>query len=1454
MSGSFPMAADLTQFWHNLRDGRDCISEIPADRWDWRAIYGDPLREPGKTNIKWGGFVDGVGEFDPLFFGIAPRDAEVMDPQQRLLLTHAWRAIEDAGYSAQSLWGSRTAVFVGVGDSGYSSIVAQANVPVGGSGVTLGVPSFGPNRVSHFLNLHGPSEPIETACSSSLVAIHRALLSLHAGQCDLALVGGVHIMLTPWAHLNFSRAGVLAVDGRCKTFSAQADGYVRGDGVGMLLLKPLDAAERDEDLIYGLIVGSAENHGGRANSLTAPNPKAQAALLRTAYTEAGVDPRSVGYIEAHGTGTSLGDPVEISALKAAFKDLYAASGSAEVAAPHIALGAVKTNIGHLEFAAGVAGVIKLLLQLQHRTLAPSLHCAEVNPFIDLRGTPFRLLDRAQEWPLLHDAQGQPLPRRGGVSSFGLGGVNAHVIIEEYRAVPAAPPAPPAAVLIVLSARTEAQLAEQCRRLLAALDEGRYAEEDLAGIAYTLQAGREAMDWRLGFVAASLAALREGLRRHAAGEAVDDGASGDIRRSREALAAFGSDEELAEAQERWIARGRLGRLAEYWVRGGSVDWNRLYPQGRPRRLRLPTYAFSRERHWVPLGDAGWNEVALAAFAPGPHVLLQRNVSDFASQAYATRLDGSEFFLRDHVIRGSHIVPGVTWLEMARAALADAAGLGAAAGNGLVLSQVVWPRPLAVAGDAVDVRIELAPQPSGEVAFAIRSEGADGEAPVHCQGRAALAETPPERLDLARWQAHCGEWIPGEVAYAALPQIGFAFGPGLRALQRQAFGVDADGAPFALAQLQLPDAVAAGAAGYVLHPSLLDAAVGLLPTPAAAQALLPFVLEQIEVLAPCPAQAWVLIRHAPGSSSADAVQKFDIDIADADGAVAVRLRRFCRRQLDLSAAAGTSTLLLAPQWREAAAPAGGTAPAAHHLWLLATDAEPAQELAVAAAAAFPAAQVATIAAPGSAAQAFEQAALGLLARLQSLAAGAAGSVLVQLVVPAADPLLAGLAGLLKSARQELASLTVQLFLREDGGTAALIAQLGAWREGGHAVLRLAQDGCLIEDVAEIQAGAETAGAGHSPWKEQGVYLISGGGAGLGLKLAQEIARCVQRPRLVLLGRRAPDAALDAALAALNDAGAAAEYHAVDIADRVALDATVAALLQRHGRLDGVLHAAGVVRDSYLAAKTAAELSAVFAPKVAGLVNLDEATAALDLDLFVAFSSVVGQFGNAGQADYAAANAFMDHYLRQRAAQVARGERRGRSLSVNWPLWRDGGMQVAAAVREQMQRLLGLAPLDTSTGWRLLDAALASGLAQVAVVCGDAPRIRQTLLAAPALAPARTESAPAAAAGEDQLARIYALLVEVIVDLAKVDRAEIFADVSLNTLGFDSIGFTEFSNRLNHQFGLSLAPTVFFEHSTPAALARYLAARHASQLLGAAAAAAATAPAAAAGAARAVPLHAT
>ncbi|MDN3268139.1 SDR family NAD(P)-dependent oxidoreductase [Streptomyces sp. MA15] len=615
MAGSFPGSPDLPAYWTNLLAGRDLVGEIPAERFDWREIYGDPRTDPEKVPSRWGGFLADADLFDPAFFRISPREAKLMDPQHRLFLQTVWRTIEDAGHDPASLAGSDTGVFVGCGSTEYATLLLQSGVEIDGQLATGNAHSVLANRVSFLLDLRGPSEPVDTACSSSLVAVHRAVRAIQDGECSAAIAGGVNLTLTPTGYLAFGKSGMLAADGLCKTFDHRADGYVRGEGVGAVLLKPLSAALRDGDTVYALVRGTAVNHGGRAASLTAPNSDSQAAVITAAHRRGGTDASLVGYVEAHGTGTALGDPVELNGLTQAFREL----GVGPERGQFIGLGSVKTNVGHLETAAGIAGLIKIVLSMRHRMLPPTLHIERPNPLLNLAGSPFHLVDSARPWDRPRTASGGEAPRLAGVSSFGFGGVNAHVVVEEFIDPRPVQVHDGTSELFVLSARNDDRLKEYAALLADHL--GRAAARggdavDLRALARTLQIGRPALERRLAVVTDSATRLADALRAFAAGEksdlAVETTPAGPDR------AAAGLLDEDDRTRVLELARsGDLGKAAALWVRGTDIDWTALHAGAPWRRVAgLPTYPFARERHWLPPVPTLVTSAPTPATAPAP----------------------------------------------------------------------------------------------------------------------------------------------------------------------------------------------------------------------------------------------------------------------------------------------------------------------------------------------------------------------------------------------------------------------------------------------------------------------------------------------------------------------------------------------------------------------------------------------------------------------------------------------------------------------------------------------------------------------------------------------------------------------------------------------------------------------------------------------------------------------
>jgi acyl transferase domain-containing protein len=484
---------DASGFADLLWSARDAVTEIPPQRWPVDALYAQDPDQPGAMTARHGAFLADVDQFDAEFFGISPREAASMDPQQRLILEVAWEALEDSGRSPMGLGGAKIGVYLGIANNDYGRALFAHPEMIDAYFSTGNSFSVAAGRLSYHLGLQGPSLAIDTACSSALVAVHLASQALRLGECDLAIAGGVNLILTPEMSINFSKARMMAADGRCKTFDAAADGYVRGEGCAMIVLRRLADAAADGDRIHGVIRGSAVNQDGRSGGLTAPNGPAQESVIRAALANAGVEAQAVSYVETHGTGTALGDPIEAGALGAVFKNQRDAP---------LLIGSVKTNLGHLEAAAGMAGLIKVVESLQRQSIPPNLHFHRGNPLIDWKGLNLAVPTQALPW--------KPIAGRriAGVSAFGFSGTNAHVVIEEAPLAPA--PVVAAANrplhILALSAREAGALGDLASRYANRLSE----ETAAADVCFSANAGRSHFSHRLAAVGASAAELREAL--------------------------------------------------------------------------------------------------------------------------------------------------------------------------------------------------------------------------------------------------------------------------------------------------------------------------------------------------------------------------------------------------------------------------------------------------------------------------------------------------------------------------------------------------------------------------------------------------------------------------------------------------------------------------------------------------------------------------------------------------------------------------------------------------------------------------------------------------------------------------------------------------------------------------------------------------------------------------------
>jgi acyl transferase domain-containing protein len=873
--GYYPGCNDLEDFWRQLRDGADLVGAVPADRWDAEALYdSDPTKAAeGKIYCKSGAFLADVDKFDAPFFNIPPTEARIIDPQERLFLSSVWSALEDAGYTRDSLKkrfpkgkSADVGVFVGVTTNSYQLLAAD-EWGKGRVSSASALPWSIANRVSYFFDFQGPSMPIDTACSSSLVAIHLACEALRNRECQVAIAGGVNLYLHPTKYHSLCERRMLALEGKCRSYGAGDDGFVPGEAVGTLVLKPLSAALRDGDHVYAVVAGSAYDHSGRSNGYSAPNPNSQASVIGRALEKARFHPESIGFIEGHGTGTQLGDSLEIAAVAQAFRKRTDKRQFCPV-------GSVKSNLGHAESAAGIAGVTKILLQMKHRQLVPSIHSDEINPNIDFEASPCYLQHGLSPWPASTDH-----PRRAIVNSFGAGGVNACVVLEEHRAPVDADRSQGAGPrLIILSARTVDRLSEAAKRLLHHVEATDGIE--LAALSFTLQVGREAMTERLALIARNATELKQKLDAW-----LTDSTSANVYRGTVAPGRATRKPSNGASED-------LESLAKAWASGEEIEWERLYTGELPKRISLPTYPFAKERYWVSQ-SARHTSQAVGANETRLHPLVSHNSSTLKGVSFSSLLSATEFYARDHKVNDEMVFPGAGYLEIARAA-----GSIAASARVIAIKDVVWVQPLMFSSESQLVQTALQPG-DGDAQYAITSFDENNEKVVHAEGVLQFEDDALEpsmiedHLPIEALKQQCSKRMDGASYYEQVEKSGLGYGPSFRTVQELYIGDS-----FALSRLRLSDELANDLDEYVLHPSIIDGALqtvsGLIGRVETSVPYLPFAIEEMRILRATAPSCYVHVEAAGAESQGNAeVRKFNLQIANEQGLVLVKIGSFCVR---------------------------------------------------------------------------------------------------------------------------------------------------------------------------------------------------------------------------------------------------------------------------------------------------------------------------------------------------------------------------------------------------------------------------------------------------------------------------------------------------------------------------------------------------------------------------------
>jgi acyl transferase domain-containing protein/acyl carrier protein len=1317
-------------FWEVLQSGRDCITETPQERWDLAAWYSPDPDVPGKVNTRYGGYLTGLSQFDPGFFGISDREARQMDPQQRLLLEVSWEALEGAAQAPARLFDSPTGVFFALNNNEYFQMAMEADPSrLDAYSISGGVHSTAAGRLSYLLGLRGPSLSVDTACSSSLAAAHLAIQSLRARECQMAVVGGVHLTLRPHLTVGLSRLKMIAPDGRCKAFDAAADGFVQGEGCVVVVLKLLAQAIKDRDPILAVIRGSAMNQDGRSSGLTAPSGPAQEEVIRAALSQSGLLAREVSFVETHGTGTALGDPLEARALSAAY------CRSQDRQTP-LLLGALKTNVGHLGPASGLAGLIKLAWCLREAEIPPNLHLQRPSPYVEWDREQVALPTAKVPWPA------DSALRAGGVSSFGFSGTNVHMVVQEFREAAAVSPHLEQR-LLPISARDSEALRVMVEKFSAYLQQ---TSDSWAAICHTAGWGRDHATHRLAVVAGSAFDAASTLRSYLAGTiALPNGVVvphptpklGWILRESASL------EGVLASIDAWrgvgiqpdivAGDGRFGALAAAYASGAItaeealslLNGANLSNGSGPLRAR---WLNQLDRHqltrWYQgegfagekvsgcdctlVIDAGTTpnaerlaELYTAGFAPDWRAV------DSSGGARCVRLPTSPFqrrhlwafdngplrgdsrmlsqaspsYMQGHLIAGDVVVPGawfVAWgLELA--------------GSRRAVRNVTFHRRLTLPASR-NTKVEIRLSPAGDWGF---FSAADSLLIASCE--TAQAQEPPQLSDFTLNEAvRIGS---RKTHLRAAAERAVQLGPEFQAIEA-IYELHGE----TIARLVIPDSLSGSEPSFPWHPALLDACLqtcGQFIQPR--ETWIPAAIDEVAMWASAPREFWC---RAVCRTKEDQVVRADLECFDDAGRPLLSIQGALFRPMQPTAE--IRDWFYATDWERLHQPRRLPTPV--RVAVL----NPAPQRTAAS-------LEAALRDQGAIVTADEPDVIVLLDVLDFLPWESALKELRRVLREVVDLPLEQQPALWFVTRRATSASA------EQAAWWGLASTLGPENKGPR-VRRFDLDeddegidglaSCICSDVTEDEVRWRD-GDLWSPrlrrhsvdgeaWEPRpdGLYLITGGTGGIGFAVAEELIANGAR-HLVLAARKSPSPALTERIYALAK-DARIEFVAADVADEQDVRRLLAFCNQQSVPLRGIFHTAGVVSDGLFLQLDDAQWKSVTGPKWRGAEYLDRFSRDLDLDCFVLFSSISAYMGAAGQANYAAANAALD------TIALARHAANKPALSINWGPWSEVGM--AAAMGEFGERRLeqlGFQAMTPRQGCLALWKAMNSGLTQVTVL---------------------------------------------------------------------------------------------------------------------------------------------
>ncbi len=1448
MMSRFPDAEDKETFWKNILQQKESVTEIPKTRWDWRDYFSED-KEQNKSKTKWGGFINEPTRFDAAFFGISPREATLMDPQQRILLEMVWEVVEDAGYRMSELQGSRTGIFVASSGSDFFEMQVKAELPIDAYTLVGVAKSILPNRISYLFDWRGPSEPIDTACSSSLVAINRAIGSMHSGECDMAVAAGINLILSPAAHVASGKMGMMSDVGKCQTFDLAADGYVRGEGCGIVLLKSLDKAIKDKDHIYAIVRSTAINHGGKANSLTAPNAKSQAALISDALLKTEIEPSTITYVETHGTGTPLGDPIEVEGLKLAFNTVHSQLTNPDQTIPsnYCGLSSVKTNIGHLEAAAGIAGFIKTVLALKEKTLPALANFKTLNPHVILDDSPFYLLEKNKPWDRMV-VNGSEIPRRAGVSSFGFGGVNAHLVLEEYCPIISTPSDKSGApFLFLLSAKTPAALERQTANLLNFVKTKKNSINALY-LAFTLQQGREVMKYRTAILAENIAELIDSLE----GEKLTNYWTGVVQ-SKKAKQATLNDHGIDLGQlNAGNAKIMLSKIAQIWVDHQiKINWENLYGDENGKlytmahRIATVTYPFEHTRFW-PFDTKEilkQGEVKTKSDTYFDALIREEGKSKFIK-----KLSGEEHFFSDHIVHQQKVLPGVYALELIRAGMEELYP-----NQKKQIQDHIWIKPVIAEKESIELHLFFEETNNDKLNYQIKFKVNQQLVP-HAQGTIKfVGALKPIEIAVPIMNDSSDSFLTKEECYVKFSNNGFDYGKSLQTIT-EVFSEEGKLQGNLQAEKKyIVDDFGAGN-DKVLYPSIMDGALQLVALSlgfkkAEGDSYLPFSIGRLSLFQNLVEDCQVLIDFPEQKSKG--LLKCNVSIFDQEEQLLCYIQDYSLKRIPnppqkikKATTIQENRLLVYKPKLIKVAPLSDVRLSSGH-WITcgfdsrvikylkeSTEIKKIDKLEISEE------MIPTLLRmvneheeselnlmlgdkvfENITASFLEEQEMLFFKLYKSLIDHFPNKKINVLILQLTKPdkalidssIQSAMTAFAKSLNMENPKVITKIVSIETKDLEKCKIDkilLNEWQNIGEGISEVFYKDTIrylknYEPLKEIDSFSTTL-------KEKGLYLIAGAGK-LGIHLAEHLSQ-QYNATVALTGRSEK----------IDLPNEKVVYYQTDLSNRDELTVTLDKIRSSLGEINGVIHTAGKLSDNFFLKKEADEFLSVLKPKVLGLLNLDELTKEDRLDFLVGFSSTSAVFGNIGQTDYALANGFIDEYLKHREVLRKKGSRHGLSLSFNWGLWKDGKMTMPKPIQERLKRKFGLDSIDLDMGIKAFEKLLGSNASQLVVVNGIPEKIKETFIhlnpkGKPYIVKPKNLNKNKIMNANILAQKTPLYLKGLIAKLTHLDISSISDDQEFEELGIDSVMILELNEELEKTFP-DLQKTLFFEYFSIKELAPY------------------------------------